>query len=81
MEEKQIVTEKPKAGCISVDDIAVCEASQNWLKYHSEPFSEVLVKWEFTHNYRRQLMEKMTIDEIFVAWPITKSPKYDALVN
>lgn len=42
-----------------VDDIVECESSQNWLQYHSKPFAEVLLKWQYTYNFQ-------SIDELYI---------------
>lgn len=72
---------EPSSANLPIDDIVECEASQNWLQYHVEPFAEVLVKWHLTYNFRQKMIENMQIDEILNAWPTLKNVKAEVLVN
>lgn len=73
----------PKSNIPIVDDEDECKELQSWLKYHADPFPDVISKWQLTHHFRRRMLQcdGATIDEIFEAWPLLKTVKADVLVN
>ncbi|KAB0805329.1 hypothetical protein PPYR_02299, partial [Photinus pyralis] len=63
-----------KRGRVNNDDMT-------WLKVNSEPWAEVMEKWNNTYDLRRCDKDCPTVQEYLERWPILRDLRSDVLIN